>query len=350
MEHIVELNEYLKSIIIEVNKSKNKYSLNKFSDKSKIFFELSFAENLFKKNTSALALLYCLKRQYNKSISYAFKCTDNDIPIFIANSISDPKKKKEIWLEIFNYYKSNEMKTVEDILQKSKGVLTITDILPHLMGNVQLKDIQTNLNKCIDEYEIKLRKLKYNIKEFSKSEEILNKKISRVENYGQKSLKIRIDDINCSVCLQNLKENNFFLFPCKHAFDFDCLINLLLYYDTKEIGDEYFKRKMESIKNILNIFYSNPEFNKKINPLDKKITLNLGNKFKSQSLSKGFLKNFTFRNEIDNLSLDNEEKIINTTINGLDELLSEECPLCGNETIFDTQRKFGDEDNLEWII
>ena len=34
---------------------------------------------------------------------------------------------------------------------------------------------------------------------------------------------------------------------------------------------------------------------------------------------------------------------------GLDDLLNEECPLCGNEIILDTQAKFGNED-INWQI
>ena len=302
-----------------------------------------------KKNKSALALLFCLKKQYYKSISYAFKCSDKKISVFIANSIPDPKKKKEIWLSVFNNYKSDGIQIIEEILKESKGVLTITDILPHLMGNVQLKDIQMNLNKCINEYETKLRKLKHNIKDFSKSEEIINKKINRVVNYGQKSLEIKFEDINCSVCLKNMKEINFYLFPCKHAFDFDCLINLLFYYDNRKIGDENFKIRMDSIKKILKIFSSTQSLNKNLSILDKKNSLNIGGK---QNIIKGFFKNLTMKNNAisENFDLEKEEKIVNNAINSLDELLNEECPLCGNEVILGTQTKFGDEESYEWNI
>ena len=144
--HFEELNNYLMQLIKD---------LNRYYCRNKVYFEFSFAEHLFKNNKSALALLYCLKNQYNKSILYSYKCTNETISVFIASSISNPKKKKEIWLSVFNHYKSLGMKKVEEILQKSKGILTITDILPHLMDNVQLKDIEINLNKCIDDYEIK---------------------------------------------------------------------------------------------------------------------------------------------------------------------------------------------------
>ena len=350
-EHDKELKDYLKTLIKEMNKPKNKYSFNKNNQNIKIYFDFSFAEILFKNNKSSMALLYCLKKQYYKSISYAVKCPQKNISIFIANSIPDPKKKKEIWLSLFNYYKSEGIQIIEDILKESKGILTITDILPHLMGNVQLKDIETNLNKYIDEYEIKLRKLKRDIKEFAKSEEILDKKISKFNGYGKKNLKIKLEEINCSICLRNLEENNFFLFPCQHAFDLDCLINLLFYFDNKRIGDENFKNKMRSIKGILDVLEKAQAFKNKINPLEKKNSLSVSTKIKNnQNANKALFKNLTLKNNINILDLDNEDKILNSTMKELDELLNEECPLCGKELILGTQTKFGDEDDIEWNV
>ena len=341
-EHFNELNEYLKSLIKEMNKYTNK-------NKNIIYFDFSFADNLFKKrnNKQALALLYCLKKQYNKSILYSFKCKNDNTSIFIANNIPNHKKQKEIWLSLFNYYKKIGIKKVEELLQKSNGILTITDILPHLMGNVQLKDIENNLNKCIDEYEIKLRKLKNNIKEFSLSEEILNKKIAKINNFGQKNLRFNFENINCTICLKNLKENNFYLFPCGHAFDFDCLINALFYYDNKKIGTDKFKNKMNSIKKI---FYATKEVQKKqTSIIDKKLSLNIGYVSKSENLKKGFFKSLTLKNNFDNINNINDTKIISSMLEGLDDLLNEECPLCGNEIILDTQAKFGNED-INWQI
>ena len=82
--HFEELNNYLMQLI----KDMNRYYIS-----NKTYFEFSFAEHLFKNNKSALALLYCLKKQYNKSILHSFKCTNETISVFIASSISNPKKK-----------------------------------------------------------------------------------------------------------------------------------------------------------------------------------------------------------------------------------------------------------------
>ena len=336
--HFEELNNYLMQLI----KDMNRYYIS-----NKTYFEFSFAEHLFKNNKSALALLYCLKKQYNKSILHSFKCTNETISVFIASSISNPKKKKEIWLAVFNHYKSLGMKKVEEILQKSKGILTITDILPHLMDNVQLKDIEINLNKCIDDYEIKLKRLKKSIKDYSKSEEIINKKIGKQENNGQKCLKVKSKEINCSICLKNLNQENFYLFPCRHAFDFNCIINLLFSYDKKEIEDEKFKNKMSSINSIFEIIKQIKK-NKK-NIFDQMCILN--NKYLNKL--KTYMKHLALKYNITEqiiFDMNNSDKTIELMLNDLDDLISDECPLCGNELILDTQNKFGNEDNRDWMI
>ena len=243
-----ELLDYLKSLV----KKKKNDIFNFDSTSNKIYFDFSFATNILKKSKSALALLYCLKKEYNKSISISLSNEDKDTSIYIANSISDPKKKKEVWLSIFNHFKTSKMNIIEEILNKSGGTLKILDILPHLMGDVHLKDIKNDLKNCINIYETKLKKLKIHIKDYALSIDFLNEKVDKIAKNGQKSLKLKFEEINCAICLRNLKDLNFYLFPCRHAFDFDCLINTLLYFDTKNIGDDFFKRKLLGIKQLIN--------------------------------------------------------------------------------------------------
>ena len=59
-------------------------------------------------------------------------------------------------------------------------------------------------------------------------------------------------------------------------------------------------------------------------------------------------KNININNVIDFSA--NEENQLQDLERVLDELLSQECPICGNEMILSTQIKFGDEDNMDWKI
>ena len=342
-----ELLDYLKAL---VSNTKNDI-FNFDSSSNKIYFDFSFATNILKKSKSALALLYCLKKEYNKSISISLSNEDKDTSIYIANSISDPKKKKEVWLSIFNHFKTSKMNIIEEILNKSGGTLKILDILPHLMGDVHLKDIKNDLKNCINIYETKLKKLKIHIKDYGVSIDFLNQKVEKIGKNGQKSLKLKFEEINCAICLRNLKDLNFYLFPCRHAFDFDCLMNTLLYFDTKNIGDEFYKRKLLGIKQLINEIR---QLNlRKKNIFEKKNSISQNQK--KQNVVTEFFRSFTTAKNIDINESEiefstNEENQLQDLERLLDQLLSKECPICGNEMILSTQIKFGDEDNTDWIL
>ena len=175
---------------------------------------------------------------------------------------------------------------------------------------------------------------------------ILTQKAEKIENKGQNPLKIKFEEINCAICLKNLKEKNFYLFPCKHVFDFDCLINYLLYYDSKKIGDDIFKKKILGIKHLINDIR---QLNlRKKSVYEKKNSIQ---KQKKQNLVTGFLRSLTTKNNNNNFEFSiNEENQLQDLERILDELLSQECPLCGNEIILSTQIKFGDEDNNDWKL
>ena len=347
LSHYNELLDFFKTLVNN-SISKNMFYYD-FSLNNQIYFEFTFAQNILKKSKSILGLLYFLKKDYNRSVSMALSNEDKDTSIFIANSISDPKKKKEIWLQIFNHYReSNEI--IEEILKKSGGVLKILDILPYLMGNVHLKEIKNELKNCINVYESKLRKLKIYIKDFGQSVDILSQKVDKALNKGHKSIKLKLEEINCAICFKNLKELNFYLFPCKHVFDFDCLVNTLLYYESRNIGDDIFKKKMIGIKHLLNEIR---QLNlRKKNIYEKKNSISQNQK-KQNVVTEFFrslttTKNININNVIDFSA--NEENQLQDLERVLDELLSQECPICGNEMILSTQIKFGDEDNIDWKI
>jgi hypothetical protein len=65
----------------------------------------------------------------------------------------------------------------------------------------------------------------------------------------------------------------------------------------------------------------------------------------------GILRSLTFRDTKNIINFSSEEEMQLTNLeNLLDDLLSQECPLCGDEMILSTQIKFGDEDNKDWLI
>ena len=92
---------------------------------------------------------------------------------------------------------------------------------------------------------------------------------------------------------------------------------------------------------------------RKKNNLEKRKTIVQNQK--KQNVVTGFFKNFALRNNNNEIldSYKQEEKEENQLLdleNALDKLLTQECPLCGNEMILSTQIKFGDEDTDDWYV
>ena len=122
-----------------------------------------------------------------------------------------------------------------------------------------------------------------------------------------------------------------------------------MYYETKKIGDEIFMKKIKEIKKIINQI---KEFNLK-KKIGKKLKKKIEEKQKRSVVN--ILKNWSSKNDKENTnnSEDEDEKEENELLNlenALDSLLTQDCPLCGNEMILSTQIKFRDENNNDWNI
>ena len=333
-EHKKEVIEYLKGPLYNISQ-KNTY-LNVVINNKEIYIDLNFAQKILKNNYSALALVYCLMGRYNESILIALEHNEKDIAIFIAQNIKDEKIKKDIWLRIFKYFKTNNFADAKNILENSCGVLKIEDILPFMMDDVKLEELKTDLQACINFYEKGVTQLKQEINDYNKSTEIIKKEIFNIQ---KKSTFVNYTQIKCEKCQKDILGNKFFLFPCGHIFDTSCLIKILDDYDQKNIGDKNFKEKIEKIKSLREKIKILEEKKKKIMN-EQKLQSNNLNTFKVF---------FNFINTEKKEEFSNEEEMqLNQFQESLYKLLKEECALCGKEMINSTQIKLGEDDNIKW--
>ena len=333
-EHKKEVIEYLKGPMYTIT-PKNNY-LNVTLSNKEIHIDLNFAQKILKNNYSALALIYCLMGRYNESILIALEHNEKDIAIFIAQNIKDDKIKKDIWLRIFKYFKTNNFADAKNILESSMGILKIEDILPFMMDNVKLEELKTDLQACINFYEEGVQQLKQEINDYNQSTEIIKKDIYKIQ---KKSTYINYTQIKCEKCQKDIGGTKFFLFPCGHIFDTFCLIQILIDYDDQNIGDEYFKIKVNNIKTLKEKIRLLQEKRKKIINEQKLQNSNI-NTFK-------VFFNFINREEREEFSKEEEIELKEYTEN-LYRLLKEECVLCGKEMINSTQVKLGEDENRKW--
>ena len=331
-EHKKEVIEYLKGPMYKYT-PKNNY-LNVTLSNKEVHIDLNFAQKILKDNYCALALVYCLMGRYNESILIALEHNEKDIAIFIAQNIKDDKIKKDIWLRIFKYFKTNNFADAKNILESSMGILKIEDILPFMMDNVKLEELKTDLQACINFYEEGVQQLKQEINDYNQSTEIIKRDIYKIQ---KKSTYINYTQIKCEKCQKDIMGAKFFLFPCGHIFDTFCLIQILIDYDAQNIGDELFKQKVNNIKSLRD----------KIRILQEK-RKKMINEQKLQNTNT-IISLFNFINKEQKEEFSKEDEIQLKEFNdNLYRLLKEECVLCGKEMINSTQIKLGEDDNKKW--
>ena len=334
-EHKKEIIEYLKGPMCTYTSKNNYLNVSLYNNKE-IYIDLNFAQKILKNNYCALALVYCLMGRYNESILIALEHNEKDIAIFIAQNIKDDKIKKDIWLRIFKYFKTNNFADAKNILESSLGILKIEDILPFMMDNVKLEELKTDLQACINYYEEGVHQLKQEINDYNQSTEIIRKDIYQLQ---KKSTCINYTQIKCEKCQKDIMGAKFFLFPCGHIFDTFCLIKILIDYDEQNIGDEHFRIKVNNIKSLREKIRNLQEKRKKI-IYEQKMQSNNSNTFKA-------LFNFINKEQKEEFSKEEEIKLKEYSDN-LYRLLKEECVLCGKEMIKSTQIKLGQDENKIW--
>ena len=356
LSHIKEQNDkgelinYLKKPI-EYYESTKKYNKNANIDE-KVYFDLYFAKKIFekkkeKKDIKALCLILYLLKQYSESIDIAINNKFDDLITFLVKNISEPQLQKKMWIHIFESIKqNNNLEEAKKIINESKGSLKIEDILPLIGDNVKISEFKEELKQCISKYEDSRNLLRKEIKEFNDSNDLINKDIDFSE---KKAIKMNYTRLRCYRCNKSIKGPRFFLFPCQHIFDAECLIETYKEFNRHNLGDDHFKIKVKVITDLY----------RKIKYLKEKKQKSLEIDLKSkeieafstlQKLKTLNIKTLLSR-EINKVQFTSEEEsMLKDTEKILFDYLNEECLLCGKEMINSTQVDFGDEDDLEWEL
>ena len=313
----------LKSIIDTFTQNQQFEKKGKITDK--IYFDLNFAKKIFKekedtKSKEILCLIYFLLNQYLDSIDVAIENNFEELLLYLTKNILDEKFRKKIWLKIFVYEKEKHNLTkAKEIIEKSDNIIKIEDVIPLMSDNEKLNDLKEELAKCIQNSDESIIKLNNEIREFNEANNSINKDIDFSE---KKAVKKKFTDLRCSKCNKNIntgKNSKFYLFPCQHIFDLQCLVDIYMEFATYKLKDEEFKKKIGVIK----------DMSKKIKQIEDRKNLAL--------IGKG-----QFDKE--------EEFLLNVSKNQLFDYLNEECLLCGQDMIDSTQIEFGNDERLEWDL
>ena len=345
-----DLIDYLKAPLIK-NKGKKDYSI--INKKKGALFQIDFAKRLLKNDKCAYSLVLALMGKYSQGVKTALKFGDQEcqkIAKFIASNAPDENIKKKLWIDIFIYNNHNDFKEALGLVKESK-ILKVEDVLPYITDTIKIEDFQNQIDQCVGEYESNIKKIKENINEYNIATESIKVDINKIK---RKPIERSSNDCKCEICNKQLN-SNFFLFPCGHIFDINCIKNALLDYEVT--GLNYLHDKNVEIDDLFFELGFSKERIFVDSPLSKNLSQSIIKNQEDISTEKSSIIFFTRGKKIDNVKEKKEEELINNNIsvkkspndikklkNHLFEILGEQCVLCGDFLIDSVQFSLSQKD------
>ena len=345
-----DLIDYLKAPLIK-NKGKKDYSI--INKKKGALFQIDFAKRLLKNDKCAYSLVLALMGKYSQGVKTALKFGDQEcqrIAKFIASNAPDENIKKKLWIDIFIYNNHNDFKEALGLVKESK-ILKVEDVLPYITDTIKIEDFQNQIDQCVGEYESNIKKIKENINEYNIATESIKVDINKIK---RKPIERSSNDCKCEICNKQLN-SNFFLFPCGHIFDINCIKNALLDYEVT--GLNYLHDKNVEIDDLFFELGFSKERIFVDSPLSKNLSQSIIKNQEDISTEKSSIIFFTRGKKIDNVKEKKEEEPINNNIsvkkspndikklkNHLFEILGEQCVLCGDFLIDSVQFSLSQKD------
>ena len=128
--------------------------------------DVEFALNICKHfgKVEAQIRVYAILEYYEEAVKLAISRGDMSLGKEYARKAPDSKVQKQLWLKIaktvMKSSQTDNMKLGLEILNESKGILGIDDILPFVSSKVKLESFKTDICAALDQYGIRIDELK----------------------------------------------------------------------------------------------------------------------------------------------------------------------------------------------
>ncbi|KAL9645099.1 hypothetical protein ABK040_004590 [Willaertia magna] len=270
-----------------------------------------------KKKIEACVRLYSSMQLYDDAVDLALENDEIELARECADKPEDDEYKKKLWLKIAKHVIDSSIGVKQAIAFLSyTDKIKLEDILPYFPDFSKIDDFKEEICKSLEQYKNEIEKLKSDMHEATQTAALIREDIKELKHrYGYITANAK-----CDLSSKSILTTDFYLFPCQHVFRADALVEEVLKYTKSET-------RREKIRNL-------DEKRKLYNRQMEILALN-NNEQRQQSLDQKELS-----------SLQEELK-------DLDDLLSSECPLCGDMMIDSIDQSFIGDEDLEvqsWAI
>eukprot|EP00826_Nyctotherus_ovalis_P012985 TRINITY_DN13467_c0_g2_i1.p1 TRINITY_DN13467_c0_g2~~TRINITY_DN13467_c0_g2_i1.p1 ORF type:complete len:492 (+),score=163.13 TRINITY_DN13467_c0_g2_i1:41-1477(+) len=180
----------------------------------------------------ALIRIYSMLDYNEKSVMLALELDDlkraKEYANYAAAIENDREIGKSLWMSILKAQSSKKETKIEDlldILNASKGYLTINDVLQFSSSHIKLEKFESSLSAQFTKLNEEIKSAK---EEIGRLVDYTEERRKKVVNLRKTVLFIDGSAI-CELCKERLVElSRLVVFPCKHSFHRDCIFEWLL--------------------------------------------------------------------------------------------------------------------------
>ncbi len=271
-----------------------------------------------KGRTEACVRLYGSMGLYEDAVELALSMGEIKLARECADKPDDDESKKKLWLRIAKHVieKEQDVKKAIEFLSYTDKI-KLEDILPFFPDFVLIDDFKEEICKSLDEYKNEIESLKTEMQDATQNANLIREDIKELKHrYGYITANAKCDASNCS---KSILSKDFYLFPCQHMLHTDCLI------------DEILKHVSAS-------------------KADKILQLNAKRKKLIESGQLNALSSTSAPSDFDQLSnpVIMGQSAVKDDMKELDDLISAECPYCGDIMINSIDTPFVTENDPEY--
>jgi hypothetical protein len=217
------------------------------------FYDVDFALRLclqFQRVQSGV-YIYATMGLYEQAIELALQHGETELAMTTADiPEDDTPRRKKLWLSIAENVISQKdgMKryplprvnniSALNLLQRC-DLLRIEDLVPLFPDFMAIDDFKSEICTALEDYSIQIDRLKSQMDDSSRSSHSIQVSIA---DLSHRYAVIQAGE-SCSICGYPLLTRQFYVFPCRHAFHADCLVNKL-----KEDANVTMKRRIMEVQ------------------------------------------------------------------------------------------------------
>ncbi|KAJ3416468.1 hypothetical protein HDV05_001626 [Chytridiales sp. JEL 0842] len=224
------IHNYLLSLYVEQAQSEDENQLLRFlsSHIEHPIFDLQQALRMCTQHqfTQSCVYIYAAMGLFEQAVEMALKHNDIELARINADKpVDDSVLRKKLWLRIAHHV-VKEKKDIREAISilKMTDLLKIEDILPLFPDFVHIDDFKEELFNALESYNQHIEDLKSEMDDATRSSESIR---NDIRNLRKRFQVVSLSE-KCSLCKTHLVTRQFYVFPCKHVFHGDCLIQEMI--------------------------------------------------------------------------------------------------------------------------